>query len=201
MSVQLLSYHLLCSLLTAILIAYRRQMLISLICFHSSCASFALPTAAQSFGIEGVARTVAQVLNRVLDERGDQAIGFGARHPLRQIFQLFVTQKSSDPRADVAAANDVRPLRHRRVSSRQEHRQDTDVARERQIAEDRFELRNLAGQRARAFGENQGVVAAIKERARVAQRLTKTATALDWNKIGEVLHVSALVLVIEKVVC
>ena len=71
---------------------------------------------------------------------------------------------------------------------------------EREVGEAGLELGHLARHRARALGEDERRVAALEERARVAERLAQTPRTLDGHEVREVVHVGALVLVVEEVV-
>ena len=78
--------------------------------------------------------------------------------------------------------------------------QNAGAGREREIGEAGFELGHLARHRARALRIDERVVAAVEERARVAQRLPQAPRTLDGHEVREVVHVCALVLVVEKVI-
>src|SRR2546423_353532 len=117
MSKSSLSFH--SSLIThhssLFLISDCRQMLGAIFRMCCACAPLVLPLSAQRFRVEGVARAVAQVFDLMPGERGDQAVGFGARQSLRQFFQLFKGEIAPDARADIAALDDVRSLRQRLI--------------------------------------------------------------------------------------
>ena len=135
-------------------------------------AALGLPAAAQGGGVEGVARAVAQVLDLVADEGGDEAVGFRFRHPARQVFEFFGGEEATDARADLAALEHGRAFGERLVGAVDVDGQDAGARREREVGEAGFELGHLARHRARAFGEDERRVAALKERARVAERLS-----------------------------
>ena len=54
--------------------------------------------------------------------------------------------------------------------------------------------------RARAFGENQRVVALFENFGNVAQRLAQTSRALDRNERREIVHIGAFVFRVEPVI-
>src|ERR1051326_3345713 len=94
-------------------IARRRKLalVVRLFAVVAVASSLGLEAAAERGGVEGVARAVAEVLDLVADERGDEAVGFGARHPLRQLLQLLDGEEATDARADLASLQDGRALR------------------------------------------------------------------------------------------
>ena len=98
-----------------------------------------------------------------------QSISLGAWHALRHFFQLFDLEEATDVRADVAILDDRRTFRHRFVSAVEKHWQDADARVQREVTDDGFEVSHDARHRARAFREDQRVVATIEERFRMSQ--------------------------------
>ncbi len=130
-----------------------------------------LPALAQGMSVERVPSPVAQVLDLMLDQRGDQSIRLGASHSVRQIFQLFNRKKATDARADVATLDDGGTLGERFVCAVEIKRQNADARMQRKVTNDRLEVSYLARQRTRAFGENERVVPAFEIVSRVPQLL------------------------------
>ena len=132
--------------------------------------------------------------------RRDQPISFGARQAFGNRFQFVDIDEATDARAHVAALQQRRALRKRVVSSLQINRQNPDARRQRQITDHRLEISHLSVHRARAFGKDQRVVAAIEIRARVSQRLPQRSTALHRHQVCKVLHVGAFVFRVEEII-
>ncbi len=72
-----------------------------------------LPALAQGTSVERVPSPVAQVLDLMLDQRGDQSIRLGASHSVRQIFQLFNRKKATDARATTGLKSAIWPVSER----------------------------------------------------------------------------------------
>ena len=89
------------------LISDCRQMLCAFFCVGGAGAPLVLPLSSQGFGVESVARAVAQILDFVPGERGNQSVSFGARQASGQFFQLFKGEIAPDACADIAALDDV----------------------------------------------------------------------------------------------
>src|SRR5436309_3317769 len=111
-------------------------------------AALGLPASAQRRGVEGVARAVAQVLYLVADERGDEAVGFGARHPLRQLFEFLDGEEAADARADLAPLEHGRAFGERLVSAPEVAGKYPGARVQRQVCEAGLELGHLAAHRA-----------------------------------------------------
>src|SRR5829696_3952678 len=139
----------------------RRRHLALVVRLRAGVAALGLPAAAQGGRVEGVARAVAQVLDLVADERGDEPVRLGAGHALRQLVQLFGREEAADARADLAPLEEGRALRERLVRAPEVRGQDAGARVEGEVGEARLELRHLPRHRARALGEDERRVAPV----------------------------------------
>src|SRR5215218_3793711 len=154
--------------LTLCSVARRRQLALAVYLFRVAVvAALGLPAASERGRVERVARAVAKVLYLVAHERGDEAVGFRARHAPGQLFELFGREEAADARSDLAPFEQRRALGESFVRAPEVAGQNPRARVQGEVGAARLELSHLARHRARAFWEDERRVAAFEERARV----------------------------------
>src|SRR6185369_15342645 len=78
---------------------------------------FSFPALAQSFGIENTSRPVAQILDFMLNARGNQPIGLCAWHAVCHLLEFFERKITANARTDLPVLENARSLRHRIVGA------------------------------------------------------------------------------------
>ena len=135
---------------------------------------------------------VLQRVHRAMRELGDLARGVGRRETLGEPLHVGHGDRRADAREEIALQRDLAALRHRVARSAQIEREDVDAVGEREVAEQRLELVDLAVRRARALGEDEHRLALREDLAGLTLARAEAALAVDRAEVREVLEERAL---------